>query len=178
MVENMVSTATASGANTNRRKAFALTHPALLFFLLVLISCTGDKAFRISHTLNNANWNRFDFIEFNVPIEQAASENNLDVLFVHSADYPNAYIDMNITLYMPDGTMRSRDYMFDLKDKQGNWLSNQDGDRYTIELPVIHGIRFTEAGNCRIRIENKLTRLDTPGVREVGIVMTKNPDRN
>lgn len=174
----MVSAATASSANTFRCKPSVLTYLALLFFSLILFSCTGDKAFRTSHKMNNANWNRFDYIEFNVPIEQAASENNLDVLFVHSADYPNAYIDMNITLYMPDGTMRSRDYMFDLKDKQGNWLSKQDGDRYTIELPVIHGIRFAEAGNCRIRIENKLTRLDTPGVLEVGIVMKKNPDRN
>lgn len=174
----MVSTAKASDTNTLRRKASVITYLALLFSSLILSSCTGDKAFRTSHKLSNANWNRFNFIEFNVPIDQAASENNLDVLFVHSADYPNAYIDMNITLYMPDGTMRSRDYMFDLKDKQGNWLSKQDGDRYTIELPVIHGIRFAEAGNCRIRIENKLTRLDTPGVLEVGIVMKKNPDRN
>jgi gliding motility-associated lipoprotein GldH len=80
---------------------------------------------------------------------------------------------VNITFYLPGGEMRSVDYHFNLKDEQGKWLADGMGELWDIELPIRKKLRMPEAGICKVRIENKMTKLETPGIIEMGLIVKK-----
>jgi len=80
---------------------------------------------------------------------------------------------VNITFYTPDGTTRSRDYDFDLKDKNGNWLGEQKNGVWQNKLPVRKGMTIYEKGICKVRVENKYSKYELPGVTGVGLVAGK-----
>jgi len=80
---------------------------------------------------------------------------------------------VNITFYTPDGTTRSRDYDFDLKDKEGNRLGDSNDGVWKIKLPVRRDMTIYEKGICKVRVENKYSKYELPGVAEVGLTARK-----
>ena len=74
---------------------------------------------------------------------------------------------------MPGGEMRSGDYHFELKDENGKWKANGMGELWDIELLIRKNFKMKEEGVCKVRIENKMTKLQTPGIMEIGLVVKK-----
>ncbi len=150
----------------------------LVFLLLCLsLSCGRSHVFDESHTFESLIWNRFDIIEMDVPVQ--ADERGFDfvVRLIHTEAYAYDFINMNITFYMPGGAMRSRDYTFRLQDEDGNWLSPVVDGFIEADLPVISGLKFYEDGICRVRMENKMTRFNTAGIKSVGLSVRKSHNR-
>lgn len=150
-------------------------HRILLFFIILFLSFSCQKPFvqEEIRTFANHTWNRFDILELNAGLEKNDHLTDILVVFEHTIDYPNDYIDLNFTMYLPEGGMRTRDYMFELKDSEGVWLGKQMDGLFRVELPVIQGMTIAEDGNYKIRIENKLTKFNTPGVTAVGYKIQK-----
>jgi gliding motility-associated lipoprotein GldH len=125
--------------------------------------------------MEKVSWNRFDIQNFEVPVKIG------DVLdfylsIRHKSDFQYDKIWVNITFYTPEGTMRSRDYEFDLKDKSGKWLGDGMGELWDIDLPVHKEMVFNKAGTCRVRVENKDSKYETPGIIEVGLVVKRSQE--
>ena len=141
--------------------------------LLFLASCSFDsKVFSEYVAIDNMTWNRFNILEFEVPVEQ---DQALDFhLFIrHHTDFPYDKLYVNITFYAPGGDMRSRDYEFDLRDYKGDWLAKGMGELWDLELLVRKEMLFSETGICKVRVENKYPKFDTPGIIEIGLVARK-----
>ncbi len=160
----------------NAKRQFFISSLVLIFPLTFMFnSCLNKNSQSEIQKFTNSVWNRFDIPEFSIQVDNANQPYDIFVLFSHSDKYPNTYIDMNISFIMPDGGVRSRDYLFDLKDKEGNWLSARKDGQFEIELPVIRGMMFSETGIYRLRIENKLTKFNTPEIFYVGYVLKESP---
>ncbi|PLW98347.1 MAG: hypothetical protein C0591_04620 [Marinilabiliales bacterium] len=145
---------------------------AFLTVFLFISSCGNRTVFKEYRSFNDVSWNRFDIQNFEVPVKE---NEVLDFyLFVrHHSYFPYDFMDVNITFYMPGGEIRSRDYHFELKDEEGKWLADGMGELWDIELPVRKNLTINEAGICKIRVENKMTKLETPGIIEVGLLVKK-----
>lgn len=140
--------------------------------LLLLTSCGNKVVYREYHKMENISWNRFDIQNFEVPVEKG------DVLdfylsIRHHPDFPYDKMWVNITFYTPEGTTRSRDYEFDLKDENGKWLGDCMGELCDIDLPLHKELAFNQSGICRVRVENKYPKYETPGIIEVGLVVKR-----
>ena len=146
----------------------------ILFFILTifLTSCREPATFREYKKMGNASWNRFNFLTFEVPVK---NEDVLDfnLAIRHHTHYPYDALWVNITFYSPDETSRSRDYELKLKDKEGNWKAEGMGDLWDIVFPIHKGMKFYRDGICIVRIENKMTKVETPGIIEVGLIVKK-----
>jgi gliding motility-associated lipoprotein GldH len=160
---------------SKRRSFFCCQICLLIIFSLLGFSCNKPLIHEDGKTFINQNWNRFDILEYKVPLEKQSKPVNIMVVFVHTDEYPNDYIDLNVTLYMPDGGMRTRDYMFSLKDENGGWSGEVKNGLYRAELPVMQSLIINEGAEYRIRIENKLTKFNTPGIEKVGYIIKKSP---
>lgn len=145
--------------------------------LSLLTSCGNNVVFRQYNKMENVSWNRLDIQNFEVPVEKGEV---LDFYLSirHHPDFPFDKIWVNITFYTPEGTMRSRDYDFDLKDKNGKWLSDCMGELCDIDLPVHKDMVFNQSGTCRVRVENKNSKYETPGIIEVGLVVKRSKSGN
>jgi gliding motility-associated lipoprotein GldH len=140
-------------------------------FTFLLSACDNRTVFKQYKTFDKVSWNRFDILLFEVPVK-AGDALDFKLALRHHTYYPYDYIDANITFYTPSGEMRSADYHFELKDENGRWKANGMGELWDIELPVREELRFQKDGICKVRVENKMTKIETPGIVEVGLIVT------
>lgn len=143
-----------------------------VFLLFLLSDCTEHTVFRQYKSFENVSWNRFDILNFDVPV-QKGDYLDFDLALRHHTYFPYNYLDANITFYPPGGGMRSSEYHFELKDDDGNWKADGMGELWDIELPIRDSLSFNKNGICKVRIENKMTKLETPGIMEVGLIARK-----
>ncbi len=145
----------------------------LIIATIVLGSCSSESDyFHKEYKLKNQVWKRFDVFWFDVPVEK----NDLLDFYLsvsHNKDYPLDKLWVNITFYTPDGTTRSRDYDFDLKDKAGNWIGNQSNGLWKTELPIRKEMPIYEAGICKVRMENKYSKFELPGISSIELIARK-----
>ena len=122
--------------------------------------------------MDNMVWQRFDNQEFSFDVEKETPV-DLYLSLRHHTNYPYDHINVNVTIETPDGEKRSREYRFNLKDKKGSWKSSGMGELWDIDLPIRKNISFRDSGECRVIIENKMSKIHTPGILEVGLLVRK-----
>ncbi len=143
-----------------------------VLLLLLLFSCGQPVVFKEYKTFENVSWNRFDYLYFEFPVK-AGDKLDFYLALRHHTFLPYDFLDVNITFYMPGGEMRSAEYHFELKDKDGNWKADAMGELWDIELPIREDLAFYKDGVCKVRMENKMIRTETPGIVEVGLIARK-----
>lgn len=144
--------------------------PIVITFLFA--GCDSNTIFKEYKKFDDVSWNRFDILNFEFPVQK---EEGLDFYLAlrHHTYYPYSFIDVNITFYTPDGEMRSRDYRFRLKNTDLKWKGDGMGELWDVELPIRKEMIFNKSGTCKVRIENKMNKAETPGIMEVGLIVRK-----
>lgn len=143
-----------------------------IIFVFFLAGCNNNTVFKEYVKFEDVSWNRLDIIDFEVPVLR---NEELDFYFAlrHHTDFPYSFIDVNFTFYTPDGEIRSRDYHYRLKNTKLKWKGDGMGDFWDIELPIRKDMLINKKGKCRVRIENKMQKTETPGIIEVGLIVKK-----
>ena len=144
-----------------------------LFLIFFISSCSDSKVFEDYHKFDDLSWNRFNNQKFDVPIEDTETEYDIFIAFRHLPGIPYKEIKINFTMHLPDGEFRTANHILELTDKEGNSLSNCLGDFCDISFPVRKGFTFSESGIVRFEIENKYTKVEMPGIVEVGLIIKK-----
>jgi gliding motility-associated lipoprotein GldH len=139
------------------------------FALLLLFGCQNNAVFKQTKSFDGQRWNRFDFIETEFEITDINKLYDLQLNLVNRTTYAFDYISLNITLYFPDETMRSRDIEIRLQDKNLNWLGKLKGDLVTTPFSYVKGMKFPAPGKVRLRIENKMSNLNLEGVESLQV---------
>jgi len=141
-----------------------------LITILLLTACTSNTTFKEYNKFDDVSWNRFDILEFEFPVQK---NEPLDFYFAlrHHTNFPYSYIDVNITINTPDGEIRSREYRFRLKNTELKWKGDGMGELWDIELPIRKEMLFNKSGICKVQIENKMHKVETPGIIEVGLIV-------
>ncbi len=122
--------------------------------------------------MDSITWKRFDNQEFSF---QAEKNTPMDFYLIlrHHTNYPYDYLNINVTIETPDGDRRSREYSFKLKDKNDKWKSDGMGELWDINLPLRKSTVFNNSGSCKVIFENKMPKMHTPGIIEVGLLVKK-----
>jgi gliding motility-associated lipoprotein GldH len=144
----------------------------IVFLLMVTIfnSCNNNDIYRESRSFNNMGWERFDILEFNVDVEKGQLL-DFDLHLTHMDTYPNDYLDVNITFNTPSGSSLSRNYHFELKDDNGNWKSVLLNGELRSELVIRKELTISKNGICKVRVENKMTKISMPEIEGIGLIV-------
>lgn len=145
----------------------------ILFFTVFLVSCGGNKVYEDYQKLDKQSWNRFNFLKFEMPVEDIDQDYDIYLVFRHWPEFPHKAIPLTITIYMPSGSERTFDHNVKLYSKGGHQLSECLGDFCDLEDLIRPGLRFSETGIVKFEIENKFTKIETPGIMEVGLIVRK-----
>jgi len=146
----------------------------LLTGITFLLSCSGNKTiFEKYHHFPNLSWNRFEFVTFNVPVEDISAAYDIFLTLRHIPEMQFRELEFNITMFLSGEEMRTADYTFRLFDSEGRRLSNCLGDLCDITMPIRQGFYFTEPGTVTVEIENKFTKMELPGMMKVGLIVKK-----
>jgi gliding motility-associated lipoprotein GldH len=143
----------------------------LLLILLAHTSCSRNKPVSQIHTFTNVIWERFDHLNFELPVEDVENEYNISVMIRHTAKFPVDALAVNVVMITPGGEERIKDYNLILKDQDGNYIGYETDGIYNCFINIRQGMKFHEAGVVKFDIENLMTKYYTPGIIEFGIVM-------
>ncbi len=141
--------------------------------LLLLSSCTNKPEFEQYHKFDNHSWNRFKFVTFEYPVANPDQEYDIYIILRYLPEYPNNKFNFVFTIYKPSGEMRSSDHKTWIIGENGKLQGEKKGDYYEIKIPVSKGINFPETGTAKFEIENKMTKLETPGIVSAGLIIEK-----
>lgn len=134
-----------------------------LSLTLILLSCNSSPVFEGKVEMKQNIWNRFNFLIFEVPVMEGELI-DFDLEVGYTTDYPWDELITNITFYLPDGSMLSSDYTFpliqDVDSETKVWLQTFSIRKQT---------KFSSTGLCKVRVENKMTKVQTPGISSVGM---------
>lgn len=139
---------------------------------LLVAGCDRNTIHKEYNKFDDLSWNRLDMLDFEFPVDK---KQPLDFYLAlrHHTNFPYSFIDVNITFFTPDGEMRSRDYHYQLKGTDFDWKGDGMGELWDIELPIRNNMVFNESGICKVRVENKMNKMEIPGIIEVGLIVKK-----
>ncbi len=147
--------------------------------ILMLSSCSKQQdQVVISKNFTNEEWARFEYLNGEIAIKDTPAKYDIIMEVELSEIFPSAYenhrddcsLSFNMTIKNPEGNgARSRDYNYNLKDKEGNWKANKKDGYYTFRLPIISEMTLGEEGVYQFKIENKYPKDPLQGIKSLTI---------
>ncbi len=144
-----------------------------LFTGLFFPSCDNTKPYSQYHRFKNSSWHRFSPIFFDFPVKK--NDAGYDIIFVirHTNHFSEKSLYINFVMTTPSGEERIKDYNLFLKNRDGKFKGKEKDGLYQLDIPLRKGIKFHESGICKVEIENLMTKLNTPGLVEIGLVVER-----
>ena len=151
----------------------------LIMIALCFVSCSEKQSADVlSREFEGEIWHRFDYLTASYNVVKAPMTADM-VLEVEVSDvYPNIYpyhdeesecLTIALTINGPDGSRRSREYQYRLKDAEGNFKSEKVDGYYHYSLPLINEMSFSESGEYVFKIENKYSKEPLYGIKSLKI---------
>ena len=144
-----------------------------------MFSCTEKQSSDVlSREFAGDVWSRFDYLTASYNVVKAPMTGDL-VLEIEVSDvFPDIYpypetdkgiLSFEMTINAPDGSRRSREYTYRLKDNAGNFKAEKVNGYYHYTLPLINEMSFSADGNYDFKIENKYHKDPLYGVKSFRI---------
>ncbi len=147
-----------------------------VFFISIVVftGCSQKPGFEGKHFFQGNRWQRFDYVQFLIPVEKGDAF-DLNLVLYHSNQFNCKTLPLNITIYKPDGEYRSRDIRIHLKDKKMKWRS-QPADSGYLKRTVRIGkaLTFSKKGFCKVRIEQKYPFFELQGIHKLELKSIRN----
>lgn len=143
-----------------------------VFAVIGLSACRSDQAGKslIARDFPTASWERFDFVERTIVLDKPITY-DLDLEAWFDDNYTFNYFAVVFTVFDTEGNpLRSRDYKFTLKDRDGAWKSEAVEGRYHFRFPINSELSLNESGTYIFRLENHMPITPLTGIREISII--------
>jgi gliding motility-associated lipoprotein GldH len=139
--------------------------------ILSLPGCRKEKDYVLYHKFPDHTWNRFNTLQFEIPMRP--SPKGWDILFYanHTKDYAFDNLDFYMRMVTPSGEERIKDYNFPVKRRDGGFIGQCRADSCTITIPIKKEIYLPDTGILKIQIETIVPRMEIKGLLGVGIRM-------
>lgn len=157
----------------------------MILVMTMMLSCSEKQdEVVVSTKFQGEMWGRFDYLTAFYEVKKAPMVSDLILEIVVNDNYPSKYpnhqddgsFKINMTIKTPEGGSRSRDYTFNLKDKDGNWKSENINGQYTFYYPLISKMTFGEEGDYQFKIENKYPKDPLCGIISLKIKTSDSND--
>jgi gliding motility-associated lipoprotein GldH len=141
----------------------------LFIFMIVILSCDNRKIFEEYQKFEKQSWHRFNILKFDVPVKDTQNAFQIELNIRHLPEFKIREMQINMTIYMPSGEIRTAEHTLSFTTKEGESLSECLGYLCDISFMLRNDFIFQEAGTYKFEIENKWPKLELPGILEVGL---------
>jgi gliding motility-associated lipoprotein GldH len=147
----------------------------LLFVLLIPLfySCGSKTIFKENTKFDNLQWNRFKELSFSWDVKDTSAVYDVVFNLRHHTVYPYDNLFITIALYSPSGERRVSDFHIPVKNPDGSFKAEGMGDYWDLDYVLFPDQKFREPGKYKIEIENRMDKLETPGIMEAGVTIRK-----
>lgn len=146
----------------------------LLFTITLLaVSCAKEgPVYEKYLKMKNSTWDRFDQKIIEIPVEDIAKSLDITVVVRYTAQFTGNDFPLYIILTSLSGQEQIRDIKIPVRENS-EMIGIPIGIMYEARVVLWKNIEFTEKGNYKISFENMIPKIQTAGIDEIGIVVTK-----
>jgi gliding motility-associated lipoprotein GldH len=144
----------------------------LLISLLAFAACKSEPVYQNIHEMKGNTWSRFDNQTFEIPITETDKSYAIFLTMKLTVDFPYDEFPLFATLKTPAGEERTKEINFKLRD----YIKTGDKsviDSLYYEFPLWKELLISDKGKCTLTIENIIPKIETPGIKSVGILVKK-----
>ena len=142
-------------------------------FILVVIGCQEDQPNEVYYQFQNATWQRFNILGFEIQVEESDEPYKIIFFARHNQDFPYQALDFNMVMNTPSGEERINEYRLKVKSRAGKLLGNCDEEICEVAIVLKKEIYFNKSGLLVVDLENLTPRMETPGLLGVGVRIEK-----
>jgi gliding motility-associated lipoprotein GldH len=147
--------------------------PALFLILAIAFtSCDKGPVSETYLTIKNSTWDRFDIKQFDIPVAEPAQTYDITLVVRCSDKFQYDKLPVYAIITTPSGEERMREVNV-LVRENGKMITQPEDTKSEARLVLWKGINMAEKGNCKITLENMIPKIQTDGIEEIGIVVTK-----
>lgn len=146
---------------------------AIVLFFTLSFSCNqSGPVFEKYLKMKNSTWDRFDQKYFEIPVDDVTK--SFDITFVVRVTSKLAYdeIPFYVILKTPAGEERIREIKIPVREN-AKMAGELIGNVYETRVVLWKDLSISAKGKCIISIENLIPKIQTEGIDEIGIVVTK-----
>ena len=143
-------------------------------FVIILITASCDKG-PVSETylkIKNSTWDRFDIKQFNIPVAESGQIFDITLVARCNEKFKYDKLPVYAIVTTPSGEERMREVSL-LVRENGKMITQPDNTKSEARLVLWKGINMSDKGDCKITLENLIPYIQTEGIDEIGIVVTK-----
>ena len=142
-------------------------------FSIIVFSCSSDLVFTDNYTIRESTWGLNDVPEFEVPVTDTITANNIMIMLRTGSDYPFRNLYLFVTATSPKGESVTDTLQYYLADEKGNRYGKGFGDIHAHSLPYKSDIYFPSTGTYTFKIRHGMRAEDLKGVYDVGLRIEK-----
>ena len=153
---------------------YSLKGKLMIYILIFLMSaCDNNIHYNYFEKFNNNSWNRFSELNFEFPVNESGIEYNIYLLIKFDKSFSNDELLINTAFYTPSGEERFTKYDIKVRDKNGEFIGEKQDNLIKLKFSLRKDFRFSKDGICKLEVENRMTKIETPGIIGIGIVVEK-----
>lgn len=137
--------------------------------ILILSGCKKNNEIISYHKFNDRTWNRFDKIQFDIPVVEIDKAYDVYFFVNHTKEYEFDNLEFNMIMITPSGEERIKEYKFLMKNSTGGFTGTCSGDSCTASIALKKLLRFEKKGILKIEIETLVPRLQINALLGAGI---------
>jgi gliding motility-associated lipoprotein GldH len=146
---------------------------SLLFTLFFISSsCEKGPVFEKYLKMKNITWDRFDIKQFEIPITEEAASYDITAVVRCTEQFQYDNLPFYVILTTPSGEERMREITVPVR-ANGKLIMEPKANKGESRLVLWRNINMAEKGKCKITLENMIPKIQTEGIDEIGIVVTK-----
>lgn len=141
--------------------------------LSLVAGCSSrGPVFEKYHALSNSTWDRFNQLVFTIPIEAEEGDYDISLLLRPTPDFPYDRMPVYVILNTPSGEERMTEIKVPVREN-GKFIGEEEGKPVEVKAYLWKSIRISKSGKCKLSIENIVPKIQTPGIKEIGIRVEK-----
>jgi gliding motility-associated lipoprotein GldH len=144
----------------------------LLNIALFNQSCDRGPVYGKYLKMKNTTWDRFDIKSFEIPIEEAGNSYDITVVAHCTEQFQYDQLPFYVILTTPSGEERMREVTLPIREK-GKLIVDPKEKKPEARMILWKSINLADKGKCKITLENMIPYIQTEGIDEIGIVVTR-----
>jgi gliding motility-associated lipoprotein GldH len=140
--------------------------------LVLLPACNKGPVFEKYLKMKDATWDRFSMKLFEIPVEDEGESYDIILSIRNTAGFQYDKLPVYVILTTPSGEERMREINIPIREN-GKMLGEAKSGSFEIKTVLWKEINLADKGKCKISIENIIPKIQTEGIDEIGIVVTK-----
>lgn len=147
----------------------------IIIILVSLASCQPQNREFVEHKELSplVEWHKKDIIEFKVPIESTQQEYNMSLAFRYVLGYEHEGIKLSVMEISPNGEKTTKEYLLNLKDKEGNYLGDPSLSFFDSEHLIETNKKFNQIGVYTYKIEHMMPNDPVSYSLDLGLILDR-----